>query len=52
MILLNFHPDVTKGKDDVVALMFDMNVFMENLFIIVSNPNTQVCAEDQSRKFW
>jgi 5-methylcytosine-specific restriction enzyme subunit McrC len=53
MILLNFHPDVTTGKDEVVALMFDRNALWEKFVYhsIKSNPNFDV--EDQKvENFW
>jgi 5-methylcytosine-specific restriction enzyme subunit McrC len=53
MILLNLHPDVSKGKDEVVALMFDMNALWEKFVYhsIKSNPNFEV-EEQKEENFW
>lgn len=53
MILLNFHPDVSKGIDEVVALMFDMNALWEKFVYhsLKSNPSFEV-EEQKITDFW
>ncbi|MFC0778680.1 McrC family protein [Flavobacterium sp. HJSW_4] len=53
MILLNFHPDISKGKDEVLALMFDMNNLWEKFIFnsIKSNPLFKV-EEQKTADFW
>ena len=58
MLLLNYHPDISKGGHHVLALMFDMNMLWEQ-FVLVSlrkgfrrqETNIQILAQ-HTKEFW
>ncbi|TDQ18605.1 5-methylcytosine-specific restriction enzyme subunit McrC [Algoriphagus boseongensis] len=53
LILLHYHPDLTKGREDVLALMFDMNLLWEKFVLASLKKDSGLKARGQdSKSFW
>ena len=55
MTLLNVHPDISRGRDDVLALMFDMNDLWEQYAALQIRRHLRdrfTVAAQKSRVFW
>ncbi|WP_223605693.1 McrC family protein [Chryseobacterium sp. OSA05B] len=56
LLLLNYHPDVSKGRDHVLALMFDMNRLWEQFVYVVLKRELKVTdfkvRSQVSKEFW
>jgi len=55
MLILNYSPDITKGNENMLALMFDMNVLWENYIYkklrLKENVNLSVTRHER-KDFW
>lgn len=54
LLLLNYHPDVSKGKNDVLALMFDMNNLWEQFIVVTLKRKlkTHFVSSQVTKSFW
>lgn len=55
LLLLNYHPDLSSGRNNVLALMFDMNVLWEKYVLNLlkrSCPDDTTIRGQKSKYFW
>jgi 5-methylcytosine-specific restriction enzyme subunit McrC len=52
LIMLQYHPDLRKGKNDVLALMFDMNLLWEQFVLVTLKKDRSLNVKGQNSKFF
>jgi len=54
LLLLNYHPDISKGRNDVLALMFDMNSLWEQFILVTLKRKltTHFVSSQVTKSFW